>query len=235
VLHIAFMVLCAGRLGCAPPVGEDPVFTERRERMVRDQLERRDIHDARVLAAMRAVARHLFVPASLRHVAYDDGPLPIGHGQTISQPYIVALMTELAHLEAGARVLEVGTGSGYQAAVLACLASEVYSVEIVEPLAGVAGERLRDLGYGNVTVRAGDGYRGWPEKGPFDAVLITAAPRRIPQPLLDQLAPGGRLVAPVGAWEQDLVVVMRTDTGFVERRIIPVRFVPMTGESERER
>lgn len=233
MLQLAFMALAAGVGGCEPPADEAAVFAERRARMVRDQIERRGIRDARVLAAMRAVPRHLFVPMSLRAEAYDDRPLPIGRGQTISQPYIVALMTELALLQPGAKVLEVGTGSGYQAAVLACVAGEVYSVEIVTELAETARGRLLELGYASVSVRAGDGYRGWPEKGPFDAVLVTAAPRQIPQPLLDQLAPGGRLVAPVGERVQDLVVVTRESSGFVTRSSLPVRFVPMTGEAER--
>jgi protein-L-isoaspartate(D-aspartate) O-methyltransferase len=182
---------------------------------------------------MRRVERHRFVPAAARDAAYGDQPLPIGHGQTISQPYIVALMTELARVGPGARVLEVGTGSGYQAAVLSLLAKEVYSIEIVAPLAAEAGLRLAALGYANVEVRAGDGYRGWPDRAPFDAILVTAAPPEIPRPLLDQLAVGGRLVAPVGAeWGvQELVVVERTPAGLKRRAVAPVRFVPMTGEA----
>ncbi|HSM93646.1 MAG TPA: protein-L-isoaspartate(D-aspartate) O-methyltransferase [Anaeromyxobacteraceae bacterium] len=208
-----------------------------RAHMVATQIAARDVSDPRVLEAMRKVERHRFVPASLREEAYGDHPLPIGHDQTISQPYVVALMTELARVRPGARVLEVGTGSGYQAAILAVLAKEVYTIEIVEPLAREAGERLRALGYANVTVRAGDGYRGWPEHAPFDAILVTAAPREIPQPLLDQLAVGGRLVAPVGdeGGDQELVVVERTPAGLRRWSVAPVRFVPMTGEAKKRR
>lgn len=206
-----------------------------RAHMVAMQIEARGVRDPRVLGAMRKVERHLFVPPAMRPHAYADQPLPIGHEQTISQPYIVALMTELARVGEGVRVLEIGTGSGYQAAVLAAVAKEVYTIEIVEPLAAEARERLARLGYGNVTVRAGDGYRGWPEKAPFDAILITAAPPEIPKPLLDQLAVGGRLVAPVGEERgaQELVVVERTAKGLVRRSVLPVRFVPMTGEAQR--
>jgi protein-L-isoaspartate(D-aspartate) O-methyltransferase len=206
-----------------------------RERMVSGQIAARGVEDPRVLAAMREVPRHEFVPADRRHEAYDDHPLPIGHRQTISQPYIVALMTELARLGPGSRVLEIGTGSGYQAAVLAAIAKEVWSIEIVEPLARESTDRLARLGYRNVTVRAGDGYRGWPEKAPFDAIVVTAAPPEIPAPLLAQLAVGGRLVAPVGEAWQELVVVERTPSGNRTRRVAPVRFVPMTGEAQRRR
>ncbi|MEQ8457402.1 MAG: protein-L-isoaspartate(D-aspartate) O-methyltransferase [Sandaracinaceae bacterium] len=201
--------------------------------MVRRQLEARDVREPRVLAAMRRVPRHRFVPASQRPYAYDDRPLPIGHEQTISQPYIVGLMTQLAELEPGDRVLEIGTGSGYQAAVLAELEVDVYSIEIVRPLGERARGVLRELGYDRVHVRIGDGYQGWPEHAPFDAVILTAAPPRIPDPLLEQLAVGGRLVAPVGRGVQDLVVVIRTEEGYASRRVIPVRFVPMTGEAQR--
>jgi protein-L-isoaspartate(D-aspartate) O-methyltransferase len=187
------------------------------------------VRDSRVLAAMRRVPRHEFVPASVRDRAYDDGPLPIGHEQTISQPYIVAVMTELARLDARSRVLEVGTGSGYQAAVLAEVAGEVYTIEIVEPLARGAETTLRRLGYSRIHVRHGDGHRGWPEAAPFDAILVTAAPARVPPALLAQLAEGGRLVIPVGDDAQELEVHRRTAAGFEVRRVFPVRFVPMTG------
>jgi protein-L-isoaspartate(D-aspartate) O-methyltransferase len=213
----------------------EDAFTAARLKMVTTQIEARGVRDPRVLDAMRRVERHRFVPERLRDHAHDDRPLPIGHEQTISQPYIVALMTEEARVKPGARVLEIGTGSGYQAAVLSVLAGQVYSIEIVEPLAREAAARLETLGYRNVTVRAGDGYRGWPERAPFDAILVTAAPPEIPQPLLDQLAVGGRLVAPVGEGDQELVVVERTAAGLQRRRIIPVRFVPMTGEAQRRR
>jgi protein-L-isoaspartate(D-aspartate) O-methyltransferase len=203
-----------------------------RERMVRDQIEARGVKDPRVLAAMRAVPRHELVPEQLRDHAYEDRPLPIGHGQTISQPYVVAFMTEELDLDPDDRVLEVGTGSGYQAAVLGRLAREVYSIEIVEPLAERAKADLARLGYSNVHVRAGDGYRGWPEHAPYDAIVVTAAPDHVPQPLIDQLAVGGRLVLPVGRGIQELVRITRDEQGLHEEHLIGVRFVPMTGEAE---
>jgi len=208
-------------------------FEDERERMVARQIEARGIRDGRVLAAMRAVPRHLFVPESERDLAYADRPLAIGAEQTISQPYIVALMSELAAIEPGDRVLEVGTGSGYQAAVLAQMGAEVYSIEIVESLGKQARERLKRLGYDGVNLRIGDGYAGWPEAAPFAAVLLTAAPPKLPEPLKQQLAVGARLVAPVGRSYQELVVVTRTAKGFELQRNIPVRFVPMTGEAQR--
>jgi protein-L-isoaspartate(D-aspartate) O-methyltransferase len=213
---------------------EDPI-TAARLRMVARQVAARGVRDARVLEVMRRVERHRFVPEAVRDHAYEDRPLAIGYGQTISQPYIVAVMTEAARVRPGARVLEIGTGSGYQAAVLAELAGEVDSIELVEPLAKEAAARLQALGYRNVTVRAGDGYRGWPERAPFDAILVTAAPPEIPGPLLDQLAMDGRLVAPVGEGDQELVVVKRTPAGLSRRTLLPVRFVPMTGEAQQRR
>ncbi len=197
------------------------------------ELAGQGIRDERVLAALRRVPRHEFVPESVRGLAYENHPLPIGEDQTISQPYIVALMTELAALTATSRVLEIGTGSGYQAAVLAELAGEVYSIEIVEPLARTAAETLRRLGYDRIHLRVGDGYRGWPEAAPFDAIVVTAAPPEVPAPLRDQLAPGGRLVIPVGDEYQELRVITKTPTGFDDKTVIPVRFVPMTGESQK--
>jgi protein-L-isoaspartate(D-aspartate) O-methyltransferase len=225
----AVLALGALVIGCAepPPAGD---FAAARERMVREQIESRGIRDAAVLAALRAVPRHAFVPEEARPRAYEDRPLPIGHGQTISQPYIVAFMTESAGLSAGERVLEVGTGSGYQAAVLAEVAAEVYSIEIVEPLAKRAAATLAELGYENVHVRHGDGYGGWPEAAPFDAIVVTAAAPRVPQALLDQLAPDGRLVIPVGEFVQELEVHTRTPDGIRVHRTLAVRFVPMTGE-----
>jgi protein-L-isoaspartate(D-aspartate) O-methyltransferase len=208
-------------------------YTAAREQMVREQMEARGIRDPRVLAALRKVPRHLFVPPEEQGEAYDDYPLAIGHGQTISQPYIVAYMTEALELKPRDRVLEIGTGSGYQAAVLAELVAEVYSIEIVEPLAKQAEARLRRLGYSKVQVRAGDGYRGWPEAAPFDAIIVTAAPGHVPQPLVDQLREGGRMVLPLGQWEQDLVRLRRTHEGIVREYLLPVRFVPMTGEAEK--
>jgi protein-L-isoaspartate(D-aspartate) O-methyltransferase len=214
----------------APRVAGETAWAERREAMVRNTIEARGVHDSRTLAAMRKVPRHLFVPAALENEAYGDYPLPIGHGQTISQPYIVAFMTEALGLKGGEHVLEVGTGSGYQAAVLAEMVAEVDSIEIVEPLAIEAAQRLARLGYENVHVRAGDGYAGWPAKAPFDAIMITAAAPRIPEPLKQQLKDGGRLIVPVGSDLQDLVLVTRHGTTFKQRRVLPVRFVPMTGE-----
>jgi protein-L-isoaspartate(D-aspartate) O-methyltransferase len=205
-------------------------FRGARDRMVREQIESRGVRDARVLAAMRKVERHQFVPEALRALAYTDQPLPIGNGQTISQPYIVAYMTEALELKPSDRVLEIGTGSGYQAAVLAELVREVYSIEIVEPLAKEAKERLRQ--FKNIRLRTGNGYRGWPEAAPFDAIMVTAAPERIPSALLDQLAPGGRLIVPVGTMFQELIRVRRTPEGIKQETLIPVRFVPMVGEPE---
>jgi protein-L-isoaspartate(D-aspartate) O-methyltransferase len=183
-----------------------------------------------VLEAMRRVPRHLFLEPELRARAYDDGPLPIGEGQTISQPYVVASMTQALGLRGEERVLEVGTGCGYQTAVLAELAREVHSVEIVPALAARAREVLARLGYSGVRFRSGDGRLGWPEAAPFDAILVAAAPARIPPALLAQLAPGGRLVLPVGGADQSLVLVERTSAGLVQRTLYPVRFVPLTGE-----
>ena len=201
-----------------------------RDAMVRQQIEARGVHHRPTLEAMRKVPRHEFVPPGQRAGAYADHPLPIGHRQTISQPYIVAFMTEALDLEAGDRVLEVGTGSGYQAAVLAEIVEEVYTIEIVEPLARESGERLKRLGYTNVHVRAGDGYRGWPERAPFDAIIVTAAAPRIPEALKEQLASGGRLIIPVGDDVQELRLVTRRGDRFEEKSVLPVRFVPMTGE-----
>ena len=210
-------------------------FKEARERMVREQIAGRDVRDPRVLAAMRKVPRHLFVPADVRKLAYIDSPLPIGLGQTISQPYIVAFMTEALELKPQDRVLEIGTGSGYQAAVLAELVKEVYTIEIVDSLAREAEARLKRLGYTNVRMRSGDGYRGWPEAAPFDAIMLTAAPDHVPQPLTDQLRDGGRLILPLGRGDQDLVRLRRTRQGIQHERLLPVRFVPMTGEAENVR
>lgn len=204
-----------------------------RERMVREQIQAREVRDLRVLEAMRKIPRHLFVPPEMQSYAYEDTPLPIGQGQTISQPYVVAFMTEALELKPPDHVLEIGTGSGYQAAILAQLAREVYSIEIVEALAKEARERLARLGASNVHVRSGDGYRGWPEAAPFDAIIVTAAPDHVPQPLVDQLREGGRLVIPVGQGEQSLIRIRRTPRGVERETLIPVRFVPMTGEAER--
>jgi protein-L-isoaspartate(D-aspartate) O-methyltransferase len=205
-----------------------------RERMVTEQIASRSVKDPATLEALRTVPRHLFVPAPAVAEAYEDHPIPIGHGQTVSQPYIVAFMTEALALPAGATVLEIGTGSGYQAAVLAQIASRVYSIEIVPQLAEEARDRLNRLGYRNVEVRAGDGYRGWPEVGPFDGIIVTAAAPRIPEPLQEQLKDGARLVIPVGEEDtQELMVVTRRGGRYEERRVLPVRFVPMTGKVRR--
>jgi protein-L-isoaspartate(D-aspartate) O-methyltransferase len=199
--------------------------------MVRQQIESRGITDVAVLAALRKVPRHEFVPANWVERAYEDSPLPIGHDQTISQPYIVALMTELAQLSSQANVLEVGTGSGYQAAILAEIVAEVHSIEIIEPLAMSAAERLHGLGYRNVQIKFGDGYLGWPEHAPFNAIVVTAGADHVPPPLIEQLKPGGRMVIPVGALpgQQSLWLIEKNVDGTItQRQIAPVAFVPLT-------
>jgi protein-L-isoaspartate(D-aspartate) O-methyltransferase len=224
-------------LGCSVSQADPGTATEfdaARARMVEEQVAARGVADERVLSAMRKVPRHEFVPEERRESAYEDRPLPIGYGQTISQPYVVAAMSEILRLDGSERVLEVGTGSGYQAAVLSVLAREVYSIEIVEPLATRARDDLARLGYANVHVRFGDGYRGWPEVAPFDAIILTAAPDHVPEPLVAQLAAGGRMVLPLGSWSQDLVLLTKDGEGEVHRQVLfGVRFVPMTGEAER--
>jgi len=217
------------------PREDSALFQERRlerDAMVRSLIASRSIDDEHVLEALRRVPRHLFVPEEYRDQAYADHALPIGERQTISQPYIVALMTEQLALRKNHKVLEIGTGSGYQAAILAELVAKVYSIEIIETLSLRAAGVLEKLGYENITLRHGDGYRGWPEEAPFDAIIVTAAPDHIPKPLLDQLKVGGRLVIPVGSFYQELIRLERTAEGFEEQRITPVRFVPMTGEAE---
>lgn len=234
-MFLMLMLAGGGAWGCggAPSAEDSESWAKARAEMVRTQIAARGVKDPRVLEAMRTVPRHLFVPAEVRGQAYADHPLPIGEGQTISQPYIVGLMSELLAVGPGAKVLEIGTGSGYQAAVLAAMGCEVYTVEIRPTLARQAEERLRKLGVSGVHVRAGDGYQGWPEAAPFAGIIVTAAPDRIPEPLLNQLAPGASLVIPVGSFYQQLKVITRTPDGFSERDVIPVRFVPMTGEVER--
>lgn len=209
----------------------DLELTERRRRMVETQLRARGIRDARVLEAMTAVPRHRFVGPRETEIAYGDFPIDIGLGQTISQPYIVGYMSEALQLTPQQTVLEIGTGSGYQTAVLSGLVREVYSIEIVSELAVRSSLLLAELGFQNVHVREGDGYHGWPEQAPFDAVIVTAAPDHIPQPLVDQLRLGGRLVVPVGRWDQDLLVLTRTPSGLHEESRIAVRFVPLTRHS----
>jgi protein-L-isoaspartate(D-aspartate) O-methyltransferase len=210
---------------------DTPELARARRRMVQEQIAERGVRDERVLSAMRAVPRHEFVAPAYRRLAYTDSPLPIEAEQTISQPYVVALMTELAQVTHGVKVLEVGTGSGYQAAVLAELGAEVHSIEIVKELADGARTRLDALRYA-VKVRHGDGYAGWPDAAPFDAIVITAAPPRVPEPLRQQLAIGGRLVVPVGDKYQDLLVITRTAHGYEQTSVAPVRFVPMTGHAQ---
>ena len=221
------------------PDHKHPTFAERldeRKRMVARQIRARDIKDPNVLKAMQTVPRHAFIPASQQRYAYGDHPLPIGQEQTISQPYIVAFMTQALKLNPDSRVLEIGTGSGYQAAVCAEIASEVYTIEIVKELAKSAKERLKKLGYPNVSVKAGDGFFGWPEKAPFDAIIGTAAAKRIPEPLLEQLKPGGRMIIPTGGvYEfQYLVLITKDKDGKIHKsKVMPVRFVPMTGEVQK--
>ena len=222
-----------------PPAERSAVFRERtdeRAAMVSLQIKGRDVRDPNVLKAMHTVPRHAFVPVDLRARAYTDGPLPIEHGQTISQPYIVAFMTEALNLDPTDRVLEIGTGSGYQAAVCAEIAQEVYTVEIITALAQSAQKRLKQLGYTNIHAKAGDGYFGWPDQAPFDAIIGTAAAGRIPEPLLKQIKPGGRMILPKEdqAGFQYLVLITKDKNGNIQKkRILPVRFVPMTGEVDK--
>ena len=218
---------------------EDPLINNKncprqaeRDQMIQEQIVARDITDLRVLCAMKNIPRHRFVLESDVEEAYEDHPLSIGFGQTISQPYIVAFMTKALNLQPHKRVLEIGTGSGYQTAVLSQLVNKVFSIEIIELLAGRAQEKLNRLGIKNVVVKAGDGYQGWPEEAPFDAIMLTAAPEHIPQPLLDQLAIEGQLVLPLGKTVQKLVLVKRTQDGWQKDDLFPVSFVPMTGESQ---
>jgi protein-L-isoaspartate(D-aspartate) O-methyltransferase len=211
------------------PVVDQDAFSAARARMVDEQIVARGVRDPRVLASMREVPRHLFVPPDQQPLAYDDQPRPIGYDQTISQPYIVALMTELLRPQPGDRALEVGTGSGYQAAVLSRLAAHVYTIEIVEPLGREAEKRLKNLGYANVSVRVGDGYAGWPDAAPFDLIVVTAAPDHIPAPLLAQLKAGGRLVIPVGpTWSVQQLQLIERDANGRDRTttVATVRFVP---------
>ena len=213
----------------APSQQSEEQFAARRRKLV-ELLKSRGLNSKTVLDALLKVPRHKFVPASHRNLAYEDRALPIAHEQTISQPYIVGYMTEAAEIAPGDRVLEIGTGSGYQAAVLAELAKEVYSIEIIPSLADSARSLLSELGYKNVQVKAGNGYLGWPEHAPFDAIIVTAAPDAVPQALVDQLAVGGTMVVPVGSGFQQMVIITKRESGVVERRTIPVAFVPMVGK-----
>jgi protein-L-isoaspartate(D-aspartate) O-methyltransferase len=221
---LALLVIGGARVCHSSP----PDWKALREEMVKHQIQAREVTNPRVLEAMRSVPRHRFVPESVRGSAYQDRPLPIGHRQTISQPYIVAVMTELLDPQPGDRVLEIGTGSGYQAAVLSGLVEKVYSIEIIPELAEGARKVLAEAGYENVQVITGDGYAGLPDRAPFDGIIVTAAPEKVPEPLVEQLAVGGRLVIPVGGWSQDLRVLERTEEGVRTTRLFPVRFVPLT-------
>ena len=228
-----FLVLAAiAAAGCGQKPTAASDFAAQRHRMVTEQLKARGISDDRVLNAMNKVPREEFVPPDSRAGSYEDGPLPIGYAQTISQPYIVAFMTEQLRLKPSDRVLEIGTGSGYQAAILAELVLEVYSIEIVEPLAKNAETTLKRLGYQNVHVKIGDGYKGWPEAAPFDAIIVTCAPDRVPQPLVDQLKDGGRMVIPVGdRIAQELYLLEKKNGQLKQSATLPVRFVPMAREA----
>lgn len=226
---ICCVLLCLVSCGRREDMQNDGMYEALRTEMVKNQLQSRNIRDPRVLDAMGSVPRHMFVPADVRNRAYDDTPLSIGFDQTISQPYIVAFMTEALKLNSESRVLEIGTGSGYQAAVASQIAADVYTIEIVEPLALRAEKLLKQLDYTNVHVKVGDGYAGWPEHAPFDAIILTAAPPSVPPPLVDQLAEGGRMVVPVGELYQELLLITKHDGELHRERLLPVRFVPMTG------
>ena len=210
-------------------------YAAKRHGMVEQQIRWRGVKDSLVLKAMKKVPRHEFVPSYLKEVAYSDRPLPIGEGQTISQPYIVAFMTEQLNLKGGEKVLEIGTGSGYQAAILAEIAGEVYSIEIISSLGRQAEKRLKKLGYQNIHVKIGDGYLGLPEQAPFDAIIVTAAPDHIPQPLINQLKNGGRMIIPVGDYRQELILITKDKHGKIKKQpILPVIFVPMTGKAQKK-
>jgi protein-L-isoaspartate(D-aspartate) O-methyltransferase len=231
--YLLFAAIAA--TGCGQHVPTVSDFAAQRQRMVEQQLKTRGIKDERVLAAMAKVPREEFVPADARIEAYEDGPLPIGYDQTISQPYIVAFMTEQLRPTPSDRVLEIGTGSGYQAAILAELVADVYTIEIVEPLAKAAEATLQRLGYTNVHLKRGDGYKGWPEEASFDAIIVTCAPDKVPQPLVDQLKDGGRMVIPVGErFAQQLYLLEKKNGQLKESTTLPVRFVPMLREAERK-
>jgi protein-L-isoaspartate(D-aspartate) O-methyltransferase len=236
---LATLLMLSSATACEGDSPQDAAAHEKaRARMVQDQLARqgRDIMNERVLKAMGKVPRHEFVPEGLRKLAYDDTALPIGHDQTISQPYIVAFMTAALDPQPTERVLEIGTGSGYQAAVLAALGAEVYTIEIVEPLGEQAKQTLHKLGYDKIKTRIGDGYAGWPDAAPCDAIIVTCAPEKVPQTLVDQLKVGGRMIIPVGAQDsQSLYLLKKEATGLKQTAVLPVRFVPMTGEAEKSK
>jgi len=230
-----FLLLLLGA-SCKPAQTSAREFALEREQMVKEQVAMRGVTDERVLRAMRKVPREQFVPEQILGQSYSDGPLPIGYDQTISQPFVVAFMTAKLGLRPTDRVLEIGTGSGYQAAILAELAAKVYTIEIVEPLGKRAAQTLQRLGYKNVQVKIGDGYQGWPEYAPFDAVIVTCAPNHVPQPLVDQIKEGGRIIIPVGpAGDQTLYLLEKKNGRLEQRNVLPVSFVPMTGEASRPR
>jgi protein-L-isoaspartate(D-aspartate) O-methyltransferase len=232
ILTIVFtLYINRERVSESNPEGD---FKSMREKMVETQIKGRGVKDPRVLSALLKVERDRFVPEEYINSAYSDQPLPIGEGQTISQPYIVAIMTELLELKGEEKVLEIGTGSGYQAAILGELVKEVYTIEIIETLASMAKKRLSGLGYKNIKVKAGDGYLGWPEAAPFDAIIITAAPDHIPKPLIEQLKEGGRMIVPVGTYTQELKKIIKRSGKIETTDIIPVVFVPMTGEGVKQ-
>lgn len=237
LLFVFFLINCNQKEIYKSPKEQDmnttDIFYQKRLLMVEKQLKARDITDEKVLNAMLKVERHKFVPKQYQDLAYIDEPLPIGYNQTISQPYIVALMTQLLELKGNERILEIGTGSGYQAAVLAEIVKEVYTIEIIPQLASNAEKLLKELGYTNVFVKVGDGYLGWPEHAPFDGIIVTCAPDHIPQPLIEQLKDGGRMVIPVGNVYQELVVVEKQKDKIIKRSVIPVRFVPMIRKEEK--
>jgi len=229
--YLLFAAIATAGCGQQTPTSAD--FAEQRQRMVEQQLKPRGIKDERVLAAMTKVPREEFIPLDARADAYEDGPLPIGYDQTISQPYVVAFMTEQLRPKQNDRVLEIGSGSGYQAAILAELMAEVYTVEIVPPLGKTAEATLKRLGYKNVHIKVGDGYKGWPEEAPFDAIIVTCAPEKVPQPLVDQLEEGGRMVIPVGErFAQQLHLFEKKNGQLKESVTLPVRFVPMLRSKE---
>ena len=232
----ATLVIGSLLLTASDTSSESQTWKERRMEMVTTQIESRGIKDHDVLEAMRNVKRHELVPESVQQWAYEDRPLPIGEQQTISQPYIVALMSELLQVEAGAKILEIGTGSGYQAAILAEMGLKVFTIEIVKSLGLRAQSDLARIGYPDVNIKIGDGYQGWPQEAPFDGIIITAAPPSLPEPLVAQLKVGGRMVVPVGVTQQDLNVYTKQSDGSIHKEtIIPVRFVPMTGEAQLKR
>jgi protein-L-isoaspartate(D-aspartate) O-methyltransferase len=231
--YLIFAAIATTGCGQQAPTAAD--LAAQRQRMVQQQLKPRGIKDERVLAGMAKVPREEFIPVAARPSAYEDGPLPIGYDQTISQPYIVAFMTEQLRPKPSDRVLEIGSGSGYQAAILAELVADVYTIDIVEPLAKTAEATLQRLGYKNVHIKVGDGYKGWPEEAPFDAIIVTCAPEKVPQPLVDQLKEGGRMVIPVGErFAQQLYLFEKKNGQLKESATLPVRFVPMLREGQKK-